>query len=36
MVEESPKIHVRVREITERICECSRAGRADYHTAGTL
>jgi phosphogluconate dehydratase len=30
MAEELPKIHVRVREVTERISERSRAGRADY------
>src|SRR5271165_657995 len=30
MPEESPKVHVRVREVTERIRERSRRGRADY------
>src|ERR1700678_1315595 len=30
MPKQTPKIHVRVREVTERIRERSRAGRADY------
>ncbi len=30
MAEELPKIHVRVGEVTERIGERSRTGRADY------
>jgi len=30
MLKETPTIHVRVREVTERIRERSRAGRADY------
>ncbi|MEA3197018.1 MAG: phosphogluconate dehydratase, partial [Gammaproteobacteria bacterium] len=30
MPAQSPKIHVRVREVTERIRERSRSGRADY------